>query len=269
MRRLPEHLTSLRCPQRLQGSECRIRLPDSHQEMSSPDLQSPQPVGKRFVEGFDGFDTRVVRDGEERAEGMGEIAEVFLLPVKEASENFHGQRLAGGEDGGEHGADVPSEFFQVGKLPLKPLEKRFAESLWKSFWVVQRKMAAPNVVAETFEVEEHTLALFKDLPDHMPNVGTTRDLRREFVEDVFTEVCEVGLGAGVQNERVQALQRCRDSAFGSAGDHDANPFRQALGVACEHLYQRVAFGLASLVKRERPARHIRVQGDAEGNPAYI
>ena len=74
------------------------------------------------------------------------------------------------------------------------------------------------------------------------------ELRGELVAEVVAEVGAVGLGAGVEDEGVQPLQRGLDGAFRAAGDDEAEPVGQARGVAGEHFHERVAPGLAGFVE---------------------
>ena len=76
-----------------------------------------KPVGQRLVVGLDDFAVRLFRDRKQRAEGTGEVAELFVLPVEEVLEDFQRQRFAGGEDGAQRrGAHVFAEFIQVGEI---------------------------------------------------------------------------------------------------------------------------------------------------------
>ena len=188
-------------------------------------------------------------DWKQRAERAGEVAEFFVLPVEEALENLHGQRFAGGEDGAQGGAHVFAEFLQVGELALEVLEEDSAEALRELFRSVERDVAALNVVAEAFGVEEHAFALFQDLFHEAVGVRAGLELRREFVAQVFAEVGAVGFGGGVEDERVQALQRGAHVALRPAGDDETNPVGQARGVAREHFDEFVAPVAAGFVKR--------------------
>jgi hypothetical protein len=53
-----------------------------------------QPVGKGLVVGLDDLVTGFCRDREERGKRASEVAEFFVLPVKESLENLDGQRFA-------------------------------------------------------------------------------------------------------------------------------------------------------------------------------
>ncbi len=207
-----------------------------------------QPVSERFVVGLDDFAVRLLRDRKQRAKRSGEVAEFFVLPVEEALEDFHGERFAGGEDGAEGGADIFSEFFQVGELALEPLAEDAAEALRELFRAVEREVAKLDVVAESFGVEEDAFALFQDFADEPVGVGMLLELRSELVAEEVAEVGAVGLGAGVEDERVQPLQRGLDGAFRAAGDDEAEPVGQARGVAGEHFHERIAPGLARFVE---------------------
>ena len=217
-----------------------------------------QPVNERFVVGLDDFPFHFFRDREQRPKRAGEVAEFFVLPVEEALEDFHGQGLAGGEDGAQGGAHVFAEFLQIGKLALKPLAEDAAEALRELVRAVEREVTVLDIVAEAFGVEEHAFALFQDLADEAVGVrrrfamarqvGTGLELRGELVAEVFAEVGAVGLGAGVEHEGVQPLQRGLDGAFRAAGDDEAEPVGQARGVAGEHFHERIAPGLARFVE---------------------
>lgn len=104
-----------------------------------------------------------------------------------------------------------------------------AEALRELFRAVKREMVLLDIVAEAFDVEEHAFALFQDLAEEAVGVGAVVELRREFLLEVVAEVGAVRLGAGVEDERVQPLQRGLDGAFGAAGDDEAEPVGQAGG----------------------------------------
>ena len=53
-----------------------------------------QPIGKRLVVRLDDFVASFACDWEERSENTRKVAEVLILPVEQALEDFDGQRLA-------------------------------------------------------------------------------------------------------------------------------------------------------------------------------
>ena len=185
---------------------------------------------------------------EQRRQRTGEVAEFFVLPVEEALENLHRQRFAGGEDGAQRRAHVFAELLRVGELPLEVLAEDSAESLRELFRAIEREMAVPNVVAEAFDVEEHAFALFQNLLDEAVGVRAVVEWRPQFAAEVVAEVGAVGFGLGVEQERIQCLQRSLDVELRPAGDDEAEPVGQARGVPREHFHQRVAPGLAGFVE---------------------
>ena len=86
-------------------------------------LRAIEQLVKRdgLVVGPEDFSAAFSRYREEGAERASEVAELLVLPVKEALENLDRQRFAGSEDGAECRTDFLAKLLQVRELPLEEL----------------------------------------------------------------------------------------------------------------------------------------------------
>ncbi len=180
-----------------------------------------EPVADGFVAGFDGFGVGGFSDREERAESAKPFAEFSFAPVEQLLQNINRQRFTCSENCTEHGFNRFLVLFLVGELAGEELMVDAAESLRELIKMVEREVAARRQRgADLFGVEENAFALVEDSFDDPVGVGASGELRRERMAKISTEVVAVGLGAGVEHQRVQALERTGDRAFGAAGDDE-------------------------------------------------
>ena len=161
-------------------------------------LRAIEQLVKRdgLVVGPEDFSAAFSRYREEGAERASEVAELLVLPVKEALENLDRQRFAGSEDGAECRTDFLAKLLQVRELPLEELAEDAAEPLWKLVQTVKREVLLLEIVTAALDVEKHPFALFEDLPDKTVGVWTVLELRREFAAKIVEDVgCRMELPA--------------------------------------------------------------------------